>query len=232
MAMSRRSDPKARPALLDIAARILADEGPRALSTRRLATEAGSSTMAVYTYFGGMRGLIRELVHEGFARLERYFTRISPTDDPVADIALFGRAYRHNAITNSHMYGVMFGGQSLAGFSLTERDRQYGRYTMAGVVECAQRCMAVGRFWPGDPVLVAHQMWLAIHGLVTLELGAYLIDPCNAAVCLEAQLKGLMVGAGDAPEAARRSVELSRTRLEADVLAAGEPPPGRLQVSR
>jgi hypothetical protein len=72
-------------------------------------------------------------------------------------------------------------------------------------------------------VLVTHQMWVAIHGLVTLELGDYLIDPCNAAVCLEAQLIGLMVGAGDAPETARRSVELSRTRLEAGVLAAGEP---------
>jgi AcrR family transcriptional regulator len=221
--MGRRSDPKTRATLLDIAAKILAEEGPGALSTRRLAADAGSSTMAVYTYFGGMRGLVREMVHEGFARLERYFTRIAHTDDPVADIALFGRAYRHNAMTNPRMYGVMFGGYSLAGFSLTEDDRQFGRYTLAGVMECAQRCMAAGRFRPDDAMLVAHQMWVAVHGLVTLELGDYLIDPCGATTCLEAQLIGLMVGAGDEPDSARHSVQLSRTRLDVEVLTMGEP---------
>ena len=221
--MSRRSDPKARTALLDIAARILADEGPAALSTRRLAAEAGTSTMAVYTYFGGMRGLVHEMVQEGFARLELHFSRLSRTSDPVADMALFGRAYRHNAITNSHLYGVMFGGHSLAGFSLTEHDRQYGRYTMAGAVECAERCMDAGRFRPGDVLLVTHQMWIAIHGLVTLELGDYLIDPCSAEVCLEAQLIGLMVSAGDSVAAATQSVAVSRARPDAEIVAAADP---------
>ncbi|MEU4325462.1 hypothetical protein [Nonomuraea dietziae] len=39
------------------------------MTARRLAGEAGTSTMAVYTYFGGMeevRGAVRQ---EGFARL-------------------------------------------------------------------------------------------------------------------------------------------------------------------
>jgi AcrR family transcriptional regulator len=221
--MSRRLDPRARPALLDIAARLLADEGPSALSTRRLAAEAGSSTMAVYTHFGGMRGLVREMVHEGFARLQNYFTRVAQTGDPVADMALFGRAYRHNAVTNSHLYGVMFGGCSLGGFSLTEDDRRYGRYTLVGVVGCASRCMAAGRFRPGDAVLVAHQMWTAIHGLVTLELGDYMIDPCDAERCLEAQLIGLMVSAGDTLDAATRSVTLSQRRMSTEVVAAAGP---------
>jgi AcrR family transcriptional regulator len=220
--VSRRSDPKTRPALLDIAARLLAEEGPNALSTRRLAAEAGSSTMAVYTHFGGMRGLVQEMVHEGFARLHAYFTQVAQTDDPVADMALYGRAYRHNALTNSHLYGVMFGGSSLAGFSLTEEDRQYGRYTLIGVVDCARRCMDAGRFWPGDPVLVAHQMWTAVHGLVALELGDYLIDPFDAERCLEAQLTGLMVSVGDTLDASKRSVGLSGTRMRGEIVPAAQ----------
>jgi AcrR family transcriptional regulator len=176
--------------------------------------------MAVYTHFGGMRGLVREMVHEGFARLHSYFTQVAQTNDPVADMALYGRAYRHNAVTNSHLYGVMFGGSSLAGFSLTEDDRQYGRYTLSGVVECANRCMAAGRFWPGDGLMVAHQMWTAVHGLVALELGDYLIDPFGAERCLEAQLTGLMVSAGDTLDAAQQSVALSGTRMR-DEIAPG-----------
>lgn len=210
----RRSDPATRPALVDIAARLLAEHGPQALSTRRIAAEADSSTMTVYTHFGGMSGLVREMVREGFARLQERLTRVQATDDPVADMALLGRAYRLNALANPHLYAVMFGGSSLAGFSLSEEDRQHGRYTLANVAECADRCLSTGRFRPGDPILVAHQMWTAVHGLVTLELGGYLIPPYDADTCVEAQLIGLMVSAGDEYPAAANSVAKSLNRLD------------------
>lgn len=204
---------------MDIAARLLVAEGPRALSVRRISAEAGSSTMALYTHFGGISGLVREMVHEGFARLQRYFGEVRWTDDPVADMAWLGRAYRRNAVANPHLYAAMFGGSSLAGFSLTERDRQYGRYTLVNVVECARQCIAVGRFRAADPELVAHQMWSAIHGLVTLELGGYLVEPCTADRCFEAQLTGLMVGAGDTWEAATDSVAASQVSPDSAVQA-------------
>ncbi len=215
----RKSDPKARTALIDIAARLLAEEGPQSLSTRRIAAEAGSSTMAVYTHFGGMSGLVREVVHEGFLRLADYFSRVELTDDPVADMALLGRAYRHNAMANAHLYVVMFGASSLAGFELTEDDRQYGRYTLVNVVETAARCIEAGRFRPGDAGLVAHQMWVATHGLVTLELGEYLIEPWDAETCWEQQLVSLMVGAGDSHDTATASVARSKERLDSEVTA-------------
>lgn len=213
-------DPRTRPALIDVAARLLAQEGPQSLSTRRIATETGSSTMAVYTHFGSMSELVREIVHEGFSRLERYLTSVEPTDDPVADMALLGRGYRGNALANPHLFMVMFGGASLAGFSLAEEDRQYGRYTLANVIACAQRCIAARRFRPADAELVAHQMWTAVHGIVTLELGDYLIPPWDARRCIEAQLVGLMVGAGDTMDAATASVAMSGDRF------AGMPKPG------
>jgi AcrR family transcriptional regulator len=216
----RRLDPHTRVVLIDIAARLISEAGPDALSTRRLAAEAGTSTMAVYTYFGSMSALVREIVHEGFGRLERLFDLVESTDDAVADMALFGRAYRHNAVTNRHVFSVMFGGSSLAGFALTEEDRQYGRYTMSGVVDCADRCIVSGRFRPDDPALVAHQMWLAVHGTVTLELGDYLVDPYDADRCFEAQLVGLMAGVGDDPHQAAVSVAASAKRF-ADFPASG-----------
>lgn len=201
--------------LVDIAARLLLEEGPQALSTRRIASEAGCSTMAVYTHFGGMSGLIREMVHEGFARLQYHFSRVRETDDPVADMALLGRAYRRNGMANPHLYAVMFGASSISGFSLSRTDRQHGRYTLGSVVRCAERCIAHGRF-RGDAELVAHQMWTAIHGLVTLELGEYFIAPYTADRCFDAQLTGLMVGAGDAWDAATESVALSEKRLSVE----------------
>ncbi|MET8864940.1 TetR/AcrR family transcriptional regulator [Nonomuraea sp. NPDC004580] len=209
----RKTDPLFRAQLVDVAARILAQDGPQAMTVRRIATEAGSSTMPVYTYFGGMSGLVRAIVHEGFARMQQYFSLVGTSDDPVCDMALLGRAYRHNALANPHLYAAMFGGSALAGFELSEQDRQYGRYTLVDVVGCAARCVAAGRFRPADEELVAHQMWSAMHGLVTLELGGYLIPPYDPEVCFENQLISLMVGAGDTIAAAGRSVEASRRRM-------------------
>jgi AcrR family transcriptional regulator len=220
----RRSDPTIRPAFIEVAARLLTEEGPGALSARRVANETGHSTLGVYTHFGGMRGLVREIVYEGFSRLQQHMTSVARTSDPVADMALLGRAYRHNALANPHLYAVMFGGSSLAGFSLSENDRQHGRYTLSTVVECAERCLAAGRFRPNDAGLVAHQMWIATHGLVTLELGGYLIDPCDADQCFEMQLVGLMIGAGDTPEKAELSVSRSLRRSFPPAQAPGRRP--------
>jgi AcrR family transcriptional regulator len=208
----RRRDPSARSELIEIAARLLAEEGPESMSTRRITKEAGTSTMAVYTHFGSMSGLVREIVHEGFGRLAAAFERIEWTADPVLDLAVVGRMYRHTANTNANVYEVMFGGRSLAGFELSEEDRQYGRFNLVRVVECAARCIEAGRFRDEDPLLVAHHMWLAMHGTVTLELGGYLIDPCDAERCFDSQIVTLMVGAGDtlvaATESVRGSVEV------------------------
>ena len=218
--------------MVQIAARLLAEEGPEAMSTRRIATEAGTSTMAVYTHFGSMSGLVREIVHVGFGRLQRHFELLVPSDDPVADLALFGRAYRHTAVTAPHLYSVMFGGLTLAGFELSEEDRQYGRFMLIPVVECSARCIAAGRFTSIDEMVVAHHMWLGMHGLATLETGGYLIDPCDADRCFESQLVTLMVGEGDTVEAATESARRSAERFPGEILreSAGEVTPPGTQV--
>lgn len=202
----RPRDPATRSELIELSARLLAEEGPEAMSSRRIAKLAGTSTMAVYTHFGSMSGLVREIVHEGFGRLAAAFTRFEPSEDSVRDLAVIGRVYRRNAVENANLYAVMFGGRSLAGFELSEEDRQYGRFNLLPVVECAARCIEDGRFAEEDALLVAHHMWLAMHGQVTLELGDYLIEPCDADRCFESQLVTLMVGAGDSVEAAKASV--------------------------
>ncbi len=176
------------------------------MSSRRIAKLAGTSTMAVYTYFGSMSGLVREMVHEGFGRLADAFGRVRTSEDPVRDLAVMGRVYRATAVGNAHLYSVMFGGRTLAGFELTEEDRQYGRFNLVPVVETAARCIASGRFADADAMLVAHRMWIAMHGQATLEIGGYLIEPCAADRCFESQLVTLMVGAGDSEETAKESV--------------------------
>jgi len=139
----------------------------------------------------------------------------TPADVAVADTMALGYAYRANALDHRQLYQVMFGSAALGGFAITDGDRQHGRYTLQPLVEAVARAIEQGGFRPDDPLLVAQTMWIALHGLVSLELGGYLTDPYDADVCFEAQLCSLMVGAGDDHEAACLSSRRARRRRSA-----------------
>jgi AcrR family transcriptional regulator len=162
-----------RQRLLEGAARLLGEEGPSALSTRRLASEAGTSTMAVYTHFGGMPALVREVVAEGFARLAAHMAEVEHTDDALDDLRRLATAYRQNALDNPHLYAVMFGTASLGGYRLTHEELEIGRYTFDGLVDATRRVMEAGGLRPDNPEYVAGQLWSALHGYVMLELAGY-----------------------------------------------------------
>ena len=70
-----------REDLLHAAVGLLDDDGPDALQTRKVAGAAGTSTMAVYTHFGGMRGLIAEVAEEGLRQFDAAQT-MPQTDRP------------------------------------------------------------------------------------------------------------------------------------------------------
>ena len=160
-------DPEVRTALIDAAARLLVEEGPAALTTRRLAREVGTSTMAVYTYFRGMDELKRELRREGFARLAAYQQQVPETGDVVADVIAQGSAYFINAMANSHLYRFMFMEPA------AEEDSEIGKETFDTVIGAVARAVDAGRF-QGDPEAMATQLWASSHGAVSLALSGCL----------------------------------------------------------
>ena len=162
-----------RDRLLEEAARLLGEEGPSALSTRRLAREVGTSTMAVYTHFGGMPALVRAVVAEGFARLETRVGAVPTTDDELADLRALAAAYLANARENPHLYAVMFGSASLGGYRLHDDERAVGLVAFGQLVAGIARAMDAGRLRAGDPAAAAAQVWTALHGYVMIELAGF-----------------------------------------------------------
>ncbi|MDG4796073.1 TetR/AcrR family transcriptional regulator [Micromonospora sp. WMMD1082] len=203
--MSRTSRDSRRE-LVEVAARLLAEQGPRALSARALARETGTSTMAVYTYFGGMPGLVRAVIREGFAQLAARLATVDPSDDPVADGFRLAIAYRRSAQLSPHLYAVMFGGSSIAGFELSEEDRGIGLYTLRVARDTVPRCIAAGRFRPAEPWSLARHMWCQLHGLVSLERAGYINADQPADGEFRQYLRDFAVGAGDTVERAQASV--------------------------
>jgi AcrR family transcriptional regulator len=93
--------------LIDEAARLLAEEGPAGLSVRKLASAAGTSTMAIYSRFGDKPSLLAAMHREGFRRLGAHL-QVTATDPETALVEL-GRAYRRSALQSPHLYALMFG---------------------------------------------------------------------------------------------------------------------------
>jgi AcrR family transcriptional regulator len=164
------TQPAIRLRLIDEAARILDEEGPSALSVRRLAAGAETSTMAVYTHFGSMSSVVDAVATEGFRRLIARVDAVGVTDDPLADLRRSAAAYRHNALENRHLYLVMFGAISLGRFGGHGADREVSSAAFDQLVARIARAMDAGALRPGNPREVAAQFWSALHGYVMLEL--------------------------------------------------------------
>src|ERR671937_275766 len=98
-----------RTDLLAAALRVLRDEGPSALRVRRVAAEAGCSTMGVYTWFGGKEGLVEAMWVDGFRRLQSALLDASAGGQPLRRLAHLGVVYRDWALAHSTEYELMFG---------------------------------------------------------------------------------------------------------------------------
>jgi AcrR family transcriptional regulator len=200
-----------RDQLLHAAVGLLDVHGPDALQTRKIAGAADTSTMAVYTHFGGMRTLIAEVAEEGLRQFETAL-QVPQTDDPVADLIATGIAYRQYAIERPHMYRLMFGSTSAHGINaparnvltLTLAQISDSYPSFAHVARGVYRCMRASRITAGSAdddasvVAIAAQFWALVHGFVMLELAGYYGDD-GAAVgpVLAASTAQLLVALGD-----------------------------------
>lgn len=206
----RRAEPAVRVRLLEGAARLLAEEGPSALTLRRVATEADTSTMAVYTHFGSMADLADAVVAEGFSRLAALLAEVPRTDDAITDLAGLARAYLVNARQNPHLYAVMFGTAPLGKYRpQTTDERERGRYTFEEIVETSRRAVEQGRLRPAEPLAIASQLWTAMHGYVMLDVSGYFGEDGIKHV-LVPMFVSLLSGLGADPDAALASIETVR----------------------
>ncbi len=155
--------------LLDTAGELLTSEGPDALSLRRLAAAAGTSTSAVYALFGGKPGILRALFIEAFSRFAAHLDTVTPSDDPLADLLALARAYRASALADPHLYAVMFG-SPVPGFEPAPQDWAHAEATFIPLLDTVRRAIAAGLLRDVDPLSIATALWANAHGLVSLEL--------------------------------------------------------------
>ena len=206
--------PDTRTRLVEATVRLLATGGPSEVKARSVSSEAGLSTMGVYTCFGGVPELLQAVADEGFERQAVIFQRVANTDDPMVDLCAMALACRDFAQSNPHLYDLMFGLSIHGRYSPLRGNRppvprERSAAFMASYSYLLGGCVSLveaGRVRKIAPELLAAQLWSALHGFIMLELGGYFVavaDP--SAEVLVPMCVALIVGLG----ADRKSAESS-----------------------
>jgi AcrR family transcriptional regulator len=207
----RTADPQLRERIINTAARLLATEG--AVSARRLARELGTSTMVVYTHFGGMDELSRQVMRRGFEDFGTELDRGAVTDDSIADWMTYLWSYRRFARREPHLYAVMFG-PGLAAFRLGDpADFEAARSTFVSLLRRIHACVNAGRWQVDDVTTAGEAVWSGVHGHTTLELTGFFSavgrDPVRS---YSEILTRMSIGLGDDARATARSLSTARRR--------------------
>jgi AcrR family transcriptional regulator len=161
-----------RAALLDAAAGILGAEGATAVTVRRVADQAGTTTRAVYSLFGDKDGLLTALFRIVAETMRRHHEAVPVDADPVREIGQLALAYRAGALEQPNLYEFYLSGMPRG--PLTDEDLAIAMRSFDRVLDAIRRCVAAGRFSRQDPVAVGMQLWALVHGLASLELRGFL----------------------------------------------------------
>jgi AcrR family transcriptional regulator len=208
------SSEEAVPRLVEATLRLLAEEGPAQIKARSVAEAAGVSTQALYYHLGGLPELLQAVIDRGFRDLSSAFASMPSTTDPVTDVFAMALTTRRLARENPHLYDAMFG-LSTRGTYRAPHSPAPGLEARSAAFQSAydqlvgtcRRLAEVGRVDPGvDAEVIASQLWSAVHGFITLELGGHLDQfPDPIRQILEATTVNIFVGLGDDRVATKRS---------------------------
>ena len=184
-----------RDELCRVAERLFSEQGFEGVTLRALANELGCSPMTPYRYFEN-KAAIFDAVRE--AAFQRFGDRIEATArrhrDPLTRLRAMTYAYIGFAFEDPRAYRIMF---ELEKPTEPTKPLLHGWDVLVGTLG---ECVAQGQL-EGEPVTLAHLAWLAMHGLVTLELSGKLILGHSHEELVEPMLQSFLRGAGAPPAA-------------------------------
>lgn len=155
--------------LLDVAMRLVAEEGIDALTMPRLAAEADAAVGALYRYFSGKDALVAGLQVRAAEAFVQFVDRVHDPEAPPLDrVWALAEAWPAFAVADPRRHALLDASLSDPRALLGTGD---ARTVAEAVSPVLQRCAAAlaeaaeaGDLLPGDPELRTHALWAAVHG--------------------------------------------------------------------
>jgi AcrR family transcriptional regulator len=196
-----------RETLIDAAERLFAQRGLDAVTLRQLAAEIGVSPMTPYRYFKDKTDILAAVRARAFTRhadaLEAAFA--AHGGDAIAASGAVGAAYVDFAFDHPEAYKLMFdiSQPDEADYPELMAAAERSRRTMTRHLES----LAAAGVFKGDPGLVGHMYWAALHGPIMLAFCGKLAPPYDARRLIAALTKTLSEGIFSAAAAGGQNVD-------------------------
>jgi AcrR family transcriptional regulator len=182
-----------REKLIAAATRIFADKGREGFTMRELASELGVSAMTPYRYFKDKDEILAAVRANAFNRFADELEGAFATQgDAGARSQAVGEAYIRFAFSEPSSYRLMFDmtQPEEATYPDLARAAARARQTMTDYV----RALVTEGYLVGDPVLIGHVFWAALHGAVVLELAGKLGAECSFETISREAFRALSAG--------------------------------------
>lgn len=163
-----------RKNVIDAACILLAEEGPEAVTVRRVAQKLSCSTKIIYSIFGSKDGLANEMYLDGCRLLAESFQQV-PVTSVLADLEALCWAYWEFAQLHSAYYKMMFGG-ALSDFKPDEQSLEGTTTALSQILQTVIHAMEQGALKEHDPLLVVRMFWSALHGVIHLQFAGHFSD--------------------------------------------------------
>jgi AcrR family transcriptional regulator len=198
-------------ALLEAAAKLVAEDGVAKLSLREVARRAGVSHGAPAHHFTDKAGLLTALAAQGYELFTEALSNARDTagEHPLERLSATGQAYVLFAAKHRAHFEIMFRPELLHADDPALRAAQDAAYAvLGGAIAAAQ---AAGFFSDSDAEVAAIRSWSQAHGLAELWLNGNL-QPTPRHPDLESLVRVVFPGASQTPAAREPKAAKRRSR--------------------
>lgn len=178
-ALSENETEAFRARICQAAAKLFVDEGPAAVTMRRLSAELRCGTMTLYRYFDNKEDIVTAVRTRGMHALSEALENALDTQgDGHTRSRRVRDAYIDFARRNTATYRLMFE------YLETNRDDPSYRQAHArmwGRIAADMQVLIDEGTIDADASILGHQVWAALHGAVMLEIAGLLPENFDAA---------------------------------------------------
>ncbi len=154
--------------IAEAARKILAKEGPEAVSMRRIADIIGITPMAIYYHYANREALLQAIVFEELDRINTLAQRAADVEGGKVDWEAIGDGYLDYAFAHPHLFDYLFVARRKQAVRYPDGVRARKSPSLTPLADRVANAIKQGAFKRSDIWEVAIQLWAHAHGYATL----------------------------------------------------------------